>query len=80
MIGASIPPPLSLFSLEYVVSLSRSLPPSLPWFLPRSLSLSLHSMQTALKTFAVDDTSVSGFLYHRLLGHEVEQQVRHISA
>ena len=37
---------------------------------------SYHSMQTALKTFAVDDTSVSGFLYHRLLGHEVEQQVR----
>lgn len=34
-------------------------------------------MQTALKTFAVDDTSVSGFLYHRLLGHEVEQQVGH---
>lgn len=29
-------------------------------------------MQNALKTFAVDDTSVSGFLYHRLLGHEVE--------
>lgn len=31
-------------------------------------------MQSALKTFAVDDTSVSGYLYHRLLGHEVEQQ------
>ncbi len=31
----------------------------------------------ALKTFAVDDGSVSGYLYHRLLGHEVEpQQVR----
>ena len=28
-------------------------------------------MQSALKTFAVDDTSVSGYLYHRLLGHEV---------
>ena len=29
----------------------------------------------ALKTFAVDDTSVSGYLYHRLLGHEVEPQL-----
>jgi regulator of nonsense transcripts 1 len=32
-------------------------------------------MQAALKTFAVDDTSVSGYLYHRLLGHDVEAQV-----
>jgi regulator of nonsense transcripts 1 len=31
-------------------------------------------MQNALKTFAVDDTSVSGYLYHKLLGHEVDQQ------
>jgi len=31
-------------------------------------------MQSALKTFAVDETSVSGYLYHRLLGHEVEPQ------
>jgi regulator of nonsense transcripts 1 len=31
-------------------------------------------MQAALKTFAVDDTSVSGFLYHKLLGHDVEEQ------
>jgi len=30
-------------------------------------------MQTALRTFAVDETSVSGYIYHRLLGHEVEQ-------
>lgn len=28
-------------------------------------------MQTAMKTFAVDETSLSGYLYHRLLGHEV---------
>ncbi len=32
-------------------------------------------MQNALKTFAVDDTSVSGYLYHKLLGHDVEQQL-----
>eukprot|EP00123_Amoebidium_parasiticum_P017682 comp23943_c0_seq1/m.42340 comp23943_c0_seq1/g.42340 ORF comp23943_c0_seq1/g.42340 comp23943_c0_seq1/m.42340 type:complete len:1071 (-) comp23943_c0_seq1:718-3930(-) len=32
-------------------------------------------MQSALKTFAVDDTSVSAHIYHRLLGHEVEDQV-----
>lgn len=31
-------------------------------------------MQNALKTFAVDDTSVSGYLYHRLLGHDVDLQ------
>jgi regulator of nonsense transcripts 1 len=31
-------------------------------------------MQAALKTYAIDDTSVSGYLYHRLLGHEVETQ------
>jgi regulator of nonsense transcripts 1 len=37
-------------------------------------STSFDRMQNALKTFAVDDTSVSGFLYHRLLGHEVEEQ------
>ena len=28
-------------------------------------------MQSALKKFAVDDTSVSTYIYHRLLGHEV---------
>lgn len=31
-----------------------------------------HRMQSALKTFAVDETSVSGYIYHKLLGHEVE--------
>jgi regulator of nonsense transcripts 1 len=38
-------------------------------------STSYDRMQNALKTFAVDDTSVSGFLYHRLLGHDVEAQM-----
>ncbi len=38
-------------------------------------SVSYDRMQNALKTFAVDDTSVSGYLYHRILGHNVEQQV-----
>lgn len=28
-----------------------------------------------MKTFAVDETSVSGYIYHKLLGHEVEEQV-----
>lgn len=36
---------------------------------------SYERMQNALKTFAVDDVSVSGYLYHRLLGHDVEPQV-----
>lgn len=38
-------------------------------------STSYDRMQNALKTFAVDDTSVSGYLYHKLLGHDVEPQV-----
>eukprot|EP01041_Mallomonas_annulata_P006922 gene6922-14061_t len=37
-------------------------------------STSYDRMQAALKTFAVDDASVSGYLYHKLLGHEVEAQ------
>ena len=32
-------------------------------------------MQAALKTFAVDETSVWGYIYHKLLGHEVEDTV-----
>lgn len=38
-------------------------------------STSFDRMQNALKTFAVDDTSISGYLYHRLLGHDVEDQI-----
>ena len=37
-------------------------------------STSFDRMQNALKTFAIDDTSVTGFIYHRLLGHPVEEQ------
>lgn len=41
-----------------------------------SLTLSFASrMQSALKTFAVDETSVSGYIYHKLLGHEVEDVI-----
>lgn len=29
-------------------------------------------MQAAMKTFAVDEMSVSSYLFHKLLGHEVE--------
>ena len=32
-------------------------------------------MQSALKTLAVDETAVSSYLYHKLLGHEVENMV-----
>lgn len=32
---------------------------------------SFDRMQAALKTFAVDNTSVSGYLYHTILGHQV---------
>jgi len=37
-------------------------------------STSFDRMQNALKTFAIDDTSVTGFIYHSLLGHPVEEQ------
>uniref|UniRef100_A0A2P2LM33 Uncharacterized protein n=1 Tax=Rhizophora mucronata TaxID=61149 RepID=A0A2P2LM33_RHIMU len=37
-------------------------------------STSFDRMQGAMKTFAVDETSVSGYIYHHLLGHEVEVQ------
>nr|CAD7443654.1 unnamed protein product [Timema bartmani] len=36
-------------------------------------STSFDRMQLALRKFAVDDSSVSGYIYHRLLGHEVEE-------
>ncbi|KAL3278282.1 hypothetical protein HHI36_013616 [Cryptolaemus montrouzieri] len=35
-------------------------------------STSFDRMQLALRKFAVDDTSVSAYIYHRLLGHDVE--------
>ncbi|KAG2645480.1 hypothetical protein PVAP13_2KG426600 [Panicum virgatum] len=38
-------------------------------------STSFDRMQGAMKTFAVDETSVSGYIYHHLLGHEVEHQI-----
>ncbi|KAJ5901961.1 hypothetical protein N7495_002489 [Penicillium taxi] len=34
-------------------------------------SISFDRMQCAMKTFAVDEMSVSGYIFHRLLGHEV---------
>ncbi|KAJ3027881.1 UNVERIFIED_CONTAM: hypothetical protein HDU68_002909 [Siphonaria sp. JEL0065] len=38
-------------------------------------STSFDRMQNAMKRFAVDETSVSGYLYHRLLGHNVDPVV-----
>ncbi|ORX53246.1 P-loop containing nucleoside triphosphate hydrolase protein [Hesseltinella vesiculosa] len=38
-------------------------------------STSFDRMQNAMRTFAVDEKSVSGYVYHRLLGHDVEPQV-----
>jgi len=35
-------------------------------------STSFDRMQAALRKFAVDEASVSGYIYHRLLGHEVD--------
>ncbi|XP_074649914.1 regulator of nonsense transcripts 1-like [Tubulanus polymorphus] len=36
---------------------------------------SFERMQSAMKTFAVDESSVSTYIYHKLLGHEVEDVV-----
>ena len=38
-------------------------------------STSFDRMQSALRKFAVDESSVSAYIYHRLLGHEVEDVV-----
>lgn len=35
---------------------------------------SFDRMQAAMKTFAVDDTSLTGYLYHKILGHDVDVQ------
>ena len=40
-------------------------------------SVSYDRCQAALKAFAVDDTSVSGYIYHKLLGHDVNESVIH---
>ncbi len=37
-------------------------------------STSFDRMQNAMKTFAVDENCVSSYLYHKLLGHNVEEQ------
>ena len=37
-------------------------------------SVTFDRMQNALKKFAVDESSVTGYLYHSLLGHTVEPQ------
>ncbi|KAI9298215.1 hypothetical protein K502DRAFT_336765 [Neoconidiobolus thromboides FSU 785] len=37
-------------------------------------STSFDRMQTAMKTFALDETSVSNYIYHKLLGHDLESQ------
>ncbi|KAF3563755.1 hypothetical protein DY000_02013652 [Brassica cretica] len=39
------------------------------------VSLELRDNHGAMKNFAVDETSVSGYIYHQLLGHEVEAQM-----
>ncbi|KAH3839137.1 regulator of nonsense transcripts 1-like [Dreissena polymorpha] len=38
-------------------------------------STSFDRMQASMKTFAVDELSVWGYIYHKLLGHEVEDVV-----
>ena len=32
-----------------------------------------------MKTFAIDEYSVTGYLYHLLLGHEVEPQIMKVN-
>lgn len=40
---------------------------------------SFDRMHAAMRTFAVNETSVSGYLFHRILGHEVAEQVITVS-
>ena len=42
-------------------------------------STSFDRMQSSLKTFAIDEQSVSGYVYHKLLGHELEEMVMKVS-
>ncbi|TPX39659.1 hypothetical protein SeMB42_g06292 [Synchytrium endobioticum] len=41
-------------------------------------STSFDRMQHAMKRFALDQNSVSAYIYHRLLGHDVEPQALHV--
>jgi len=41
-------------------------------------STTFDRMQKALQAFAVDETSVSGYIYHMILGHEVNRQPAHV--
>lgn len=38
-------------------------------------STSFDRMQTALKTLAIDENSVSAYIYHKLLGHEADEMI-----
>ena len=38
-------------------------------------STSFDRMQNAMKMFAVNEKAVSIYLYHKLLGHDIEDQV-----
>lgn len=40
-------------------------------------SICYDRMQTALRQFSMDDTSVSGYLYHKIIGHDIEPQTLH---
>lgn len=61
---------IKTWSLKFCISYNNNV--LLKWKIPL---FSLFRMQSALKTFAVDETSVSGYIYHKLLGHEVEDVV-----
>ena len=37
-------------------------------------AVTFERMHAALKSFAVDGSAVSSYIYHRILGHEVEEQ------
>ena len=38
-------------------------------------STPIDRMQNAMKIFALNETAVSAYLYHKLLGHEVEDHI-----
>ena len=74
------PPSLTPSGFEEEVKLemrSTNIPPDCRLFCVDFVwkSTSFDRMQNAMKMFAVNENAVSIFLYHRLLGHEIEDQV-----
>jgi regulator of nonsense transcripts 1 len=75
----------SNFAIDFVWKSTRSVINTVLWFI-YIFHFSFDRMQSALRKFAVDESSVSAYIYHRLLGHDVDDVLfktplpRHFSA